>query len=478
MSPKQDKSQPLTELLEQSLKQWHTKESPIDLTKVLPNLIRQTKVAWQRKNTPLTYQTTNQLLYDLLEDLAKAAPDAAKLLRQRYIDDETGFAVANSMGISESFFYRRRREALLALTEVAITNENEARLHHINRLENRLEKPSYHQLFGLNNLRNRLSHLICQKSDIKLFCLAGIGGIGKTSLADTLAREVISKGCFDEFAWISARREQFTTWGEINSLDSPALTPAELITKLDQQLSEITTPPRPYDETLATLKTRLTQQSYLIILDNLETAADYQELLPILRELGQFAWILVTSRVRIHKQADVHITNLSELSLTDVDALIRDEAFRRGIDDLAEAPAKTITQIYDVVGGNPLALKLIIGQVQVRSLSTVLSDLKEARGQRTEALYNYIYQQAWNLLDNTARRVLLIMPLVAMPGATLNHLIGATKLNYDDLDQALNLLIRLSLLNVGGTLDERRYYIHRLTETFLHTQVTKWGEQV
>ncbi len=417
----------------------------------------------------------NQLLLDLLEALAGADAEAAALLRRRYIDDETGFAVANSLGISESAFYRHRREALLALAEIAIDREDEARSAHITRLESRLETPSYHQLFGLTNLQARLSALLDRKSDIKLICLSGIGGIGKTSLADTLAREVIAKGCFDEVAWVSARQQQFAPWGEIQETGGPALTPAELLIALDRQLSGLASPPRPLAEILSALKTRLAEQSHLIILDNLETAADYKELLPILRELSQLAWILLTSRVRVHEQPDIHVTNLTELSLAEAESLIRDEAFRRGIDDLAEAPAGTMAQIYDIAGGNPLALKLIVGQVQLRSLSTVLANLSEARGRRVEALYEYIYRQAWDLLDHIAQRVLLTMPLVASPGATFDHLAGTTKLAYNDLERALDLLIRLSLVDVGGPFEERRYQIHRLTESFLHKQVAKWS---
>jgi hypothetical protein len=249
-----------------------------------------------------------------------------------------------------------------------------------------------------------------------------------------------------------------------------------LLVALNQQLSETPLPPRPAsaEELLAALKGRLKNRPHLLILDNLETAVDYQEILPLLRELNQWAWILLTSRVALHEQPNLHLTNLAELPLSDAADFIRDEARRRGITDLAEASPEHISQIYDIAGGNPLALKLIIGQVHLRSLPTILTDFKEARGQKVEALYTFIYQRAWHLLDDTARRVLITMPLVAAPGTTLEHLAGVSEVAYNQLDQALDLLICLSLVQVGGSLTERRYSIHRLTETFLHKQVTKW----
>lgn len=475
MSVKPDDSQKLGELLEQGLKQWHEPGTQLDLTATLPALGRRAKAAWPAKSTLTTGQLTNQLLLDLLETLAEVDTAAAGLLRRRYIDDETGFAVANTLGISESAFYRLRREALARLAELARSREAEAWVGQVSRLEARLEPAAYHQLFGLAPLQERLLERLCEKSDRRLFCLAGLGGIGKTSLADALARAVIRRGCFDELAWVSARQQQFAPWGEIQETGQPALTAEALVQAFETQLSESPPPPRPPAENLAALKARLAGQSHLLILDNLETAADYQALLPTLRELGQAAWILITSRVAIHEQPDVHLTSLTELEQPVAAALLRDEADRRGLDELAQAPDGTLAQIYTVVGGNPLALKLVVGLVQVRSLTTVLADLREARGQRSEALYDYIYRQAWALLDEPARRVLLTMPLVADPGTTLAHLAGMTGLPYDELDRALERLVRLSLVNVGGDLQERRYSIHRLTETFLHKQVTKWS---
>lgn len=465
----------IVELLEHALKQWHHKDAMLALDEALPHLVRQTAAAWPEGGAPVARRAANQVLLDLLEALAETNAEAATLLRRRYIDDETGFAVANLLGISDSAFYRQRREALQVLADIALSREDEARSARITRLESRLEAPTYHQLFGVTELQARLNRLLHPQSDIRLICLTGMGGIGKTALADSLAREFIARGEFADLAWVSARQQQFGLTGEIQETGYPVLTPGELIVALDRQLSDVPSPPRPPAEILSVLKVRLAKGPHLIVVDNLETTEDYQELIPLLRELSQSAWILVTSRVGAYDQPDVHTINLTELTPTDAEALVRDEAFRRGLNELAEAPAETMTQIYDIAGGNPLALKLIIGQVQVRSLSTVLADLSEARGWRVEALYEFIYRRAWNLLDDIARRVLLAMPLVAAPGAGLNHLTGVTGLAGDDLYDALDLLIRLSLVTIGGPLNERRYQIHRLTETFLHKQVTKWS---
>ena len=128
--------------------------------------------------------------------------------------------------------------------------------------------------------------------------------------------------------------------------------------------------------------------------------------------------------------------------------------------------------IYKVAGGNPLALKLIVGQICVLPLSQVLQNLKQARGKAIDDLYTYIYWQAWHALDTASQKLLLIMPLVQ--GGTFEQLAALSEFLRDELEEALDHLIRLSLVEVRGDFEQRRYQIHRLTETFLLHEVIKW----
>lgn len=46
--------------------------------------------------------------------------------------------------------------------------------------------------------------------------------------------------------------------------------------------------------------------------------------------------------------------------------------------------------IYERVGGNPLAIRLVVGQLHVHALDTVLADLLEVRADEASALYSYL----------------------------------------------------------------------------------------
>jgi hypothetical protein len=76
------------------------------------------------------------------------------------------------------------------------------------------------------------------------------------------------------------------------------------------------------------------------------------------------------------------------------------------------------------------------------------------------------------MLDTASRKLLLVMPLAQ--NGPFDQLMTLTNLDRDTLNQALQGLVTLSLVQVGGNLQERRYTIHRLTETFLLNEAIQW----
>jgi DNA-binding MarR family transcriptional regulator len=116
-----------------------------------------------------------------------------------------------------------------------------------------------------------------------------------------------------------------------------------------------------------------------------------------------------------------------------------------------------------------------VGQSHVHALDHILANLRAARGQTIEHFYTYIYRQAWDALDETARRVLLVMPLVSSLGGTLEHIRKVSSLELGAVTDALGHLVYLNLVDSRGDLKTRRYTIHNLTATFLQEQVIRWG---
>jgi hypothetical protein len=160
------------------------------------------------------------------------------------------------------------------------------------------------------------------------------------------------------------------------------------------------------------------------------------------------------------------------LSQADAAALLKYEAETRDLPALAQASPAQLESIYQVVGGNPLALKLVAGQLSVLPLAQVLDTLRQAGSKTVEDLYTYIYWQAWELLSPAGKQTLVVMPL-AQEGS-FEEVMEESELDAAQAGQALRELAGLSLVEVGGDLERPRYSIHRLTETFLLNEVIKW----
>ena len=335
-----------------------------------------------------------------------------------------------------------------------------------------LNLPTAQRLFGVEPAKQRLYDILDRPVPPWLVAIDGIGGIGKTSLAAAIVREFMTSDRFYGIAWISAKQEEFLPGGGLGMVDKPALDADTLVDALLEQLGDDISLARSTAEKIALLTDLLKQHPYLVVIDNLETVRDYEALLPLLRNLMQPTKFLMTSRNSLREYPDFFCYSIDELNQTDTIAFLHYEADLRGSTALVDAPRAQLARIHKVVGGNPLALKLVIGQLSIFSLSQILENLMAARGKKIDQLYTYIYWQAWQTLEPASQQALLAMPLAQR--GTFNQLAILSELDLDDLNEALDQLVALSLIQVIGDLDERRYYIHRLTETFLLNEVVKW----
>lgn len=186
--------------------------------------------------------------------------------------------------------------------------------------------------------------------------------------------------------------------------------------------------------------------------------------------------VLLTTRNNLFQYPEVFHFKVDELSADAALAFARSEAERRNLPLLAQANDDDLMPIFETVGGNPLAIRLVVGQTYIHSLQEVLQDLVEARGKSIESLYNYIFWHAWNSLDEPAREAWLLMPIANGGGMRLSHLAEIAELDPSDLRHALDQLVTLNLVDRRGDLSESRYTIHALTRTFLQNQVLKWGQ--
>lgn len=451
-----------------SFKMWHkgsSKGSPLD-DLALFNQLRNQEHSIRR--------ATNQVLFDGLEALQTEHPKHTNFLRQRFIDGRSIQEMANEHNIGHTMAHKIQREALDHLTEVLSDMERQATAEREKELAKRLPPATYQNLQGAEeHLKQLKDAFICSELSF-LASICGIGGIGKTSLADRLLRQIVRQGLFEGFGWVSAQQEVLNLGGGLKKINKPALTAETLVERLVEQLLDFTPAQLSGQQAFNALQGRLKEESHIIVIDNLETVRDVESLLPTLRRLANPSKFLLTSRKSLYAEPDIYHFEVPELSLENALQLIRQEATLRHLPHLLAASDDDLEPIYDTVGGNPLALRLVVGQTHIHHLSVVLNDLACARGESIENLYSYIYRQAWENLDEETRRLFLAMPLVIETGGVLSQMARVTRLEPPALRKSLYLLVTLNLVDVRHDLTESRYSIHNLTRTFLQEQVAKW----
>lgn len=455
----------------QAIKAWRS-DAPDDTPLGYLFLVQSALAA----GSPTPRHATNQVLLAAIDAMAEIYDREAEVLRLRFLNGELVYAVANRYNIAEPTLYRLQTQALDRLADTLAAMERQASQKRLDQLEARLEPPTVANLVGVAEHVEFLLDRLSQPEGPGLLLVEGIGGIGKTTLADAVLRRIIRLRLTGDIGWVSARRQQIDLAGALWSTDRPALTPEALLDALARQLLPGAPPFASSDRALAALRSHLAKHPAVVVVDNLETVADVAALLPALRQLAGPTRFLLTSRRSLYAEPDLYHYRLPELAEADALLLVRQEAQRRNLPDLLAAGDAELRPIVATVGGNPLALRLVVGQTHVHPLRVVLEDLTAARGPSVEALYSYLYRRAWDSLDELARRALLAMPLTTARGADLDTLAEITGLDAGNLRGALTRLVDLNLVDSRGDLNERRFAIHALTRSFLMEQVVRWRE--
>ena len=469
------KTESIENLLEarihQALRYWH---DPARTDGVLTDLLAFAEPA---PGAPLDPRTrTNDFLRTALQRLATEQPIDAELLTARFIERIPADQVALKLKFAESTIFMKQNQAIKRLAKVVAELEADAWRDRRRRVDDRIPVPAAIDPIGHEAHLNHLLDLLQGASAPWIISLEGIGGIGKTTLAAALTRTVAATRTFADFGWVSAKAGILDLGGAIRAVPQPALTVRALVADLLRQLA-----PEAADSLLATpemalsfLRSRLKRTPHLIVIDNLETVADLEALAPALLTLANPTKFVLTSRKRLVEESGIYLYPVPELSEGDALALVRQEATLRNLPEVAAAPDADLRPIVATVGGNPLALLLVVGLTHVHSLPVVLRHLREARGLPAENLYTFVYRQAWDALDERHRQVLLAMPLTAVRGETLEFVAAICDLPPAATADALHRLYTLNLITVNGDLHHRRYAIHSLTRTFLQEQVARW----
>ncbi len=330
-----------------------------------------------------------------------------------------------------------------------------------------LPPATHHHLFGVKPLLAQINQWSLDEAAFPMLSLEGIGGIGKTTVARAAARQLAAQANWADIFWVSAQQNDFD-WqhGRVRPLaNAPTLT-TDIINRLADQMGYAHLAGLDTTEKLQQLRPACQSNPYLIIIDNLETVADLDDLVPHLTPLAQPTRFLLTSRHTLSQYGFVQSVPVRNLSYEDSYALVQSELARRPR-DFQLAPA-TMNRIYDLVGGLPLALKLLAAQLGKLPLEELLHQLVHSSQME---MYSFIYRRSWASLSEAARQLLVSLHDVSLDGADLAWIEYMADLPPASFTPALAQLIDYSLLETDGNVHQPLYRLHRLTTTFLRSEI-------
>ncbi len=340
-----------------------------------------------------------------------------------------------------------------------------------------LPSKGYSQLIGRNKYVGEILAALREPDAKSMIGVDGMGGIGKTALVREVAEQCKKEELFDTFIWIQAAKQPFSlSQGEQGTA---ALTFGTVLDELLRQFGLVNLHKLKQDEKVARIKILLKSRRVLVVLDNLETAKEPQDdIAQQFKPLLYPSKMLLTSRRRF--KTDLYAFHLDDLQSDDSVLFARQTARERNIDRVANASSGELLQIAKTTG-SPLALKLIVGQLESKPLNVVLEQITKMRVPTTDEdeylkFYRFIFAESWRLCSENSKKLLISMAHFAPNiGGKHEAIKVASDLPDDLLNQCIQELWRSSLLEIGesSNLKTMRYYLHALTQYFVLSDIVK-----
>lgn len=302
--------------------------------------------------------------------------------------------------------------------------------------------------------------------------ISGLGGLGKTASAIEIARRCLNAGAFDRVLGDSAKLE-FLIDGRISRLEDKArLSYERFLNELAIQLGKLEIQTKSLSEKQRIVQELLNTDRYLVIIDNLETADDANQIVREFPPLLGKSRAIITSREIVARSKMPISANLEDLEESDAIKFLRQDAEVMQCEGIKRAKDVQLREIFDCIGRQPLALKLIVGQISNFGLDETLNNIKsrEDKVHGISDLYRFIYWDSWQSLSSTAQRILIHIGIQSAP-VSFRILKHAFRTENDELMSAIAQLIARSLIISTNLKGEHRYGIHDLTRQFIHSDL-------
>ena len=319
-------------------------------------------------------------------------------------------------------------------------------------------KPAYHnlpsrdytRLVGREAEAKKILELLSFEWAIPCISIEGIGGSGKTTLALDIAYRCLKASndiylerepknhlpSFELIVFTSAKGHFFTARGVLPRLRKEK-TLVDIFTSIVRTISFYNSQTVSFGETYEQIYKCLANMRTLLIIDNLDTLEEQQQVLSFLYELPPTVKALITSR----EKTPFNTVALSSLTKTEALILIQQQADEKQIDlNLLQC-----VQLYQTTGGIPAAIIYAMSQLASGyTFDSVTSQLMPTQGDFCRFYFESSVQQ---LKGKPAHKFLMALSLFTKPASAEALKAVANVNNSLDAADGLAKLQQLSLIN-------------------------------
>lgn len=454
--------------LESALRDWHNpEEPPAGLFATLHLAQAKRPRVFFAEPVPPEREVQNILLTYLLAETAVTEPESVALLQAHFIEQQSVEQIAEEQGVATAVIQEKLGQGLQKVSQTLLEQESQIRQKHQAYAQHFFPKPTYSQYIGRYELRQQIKQQLLNLADPWLIGLVGHGGIGKTALARAVIEELLPYCYFERIVWLTAEHQ------DIMGQPIPAeLLFSSFLRPLCRQLDLELSPQADTDAIFGMIIQYLKTRPCLVVIDNLEYTADSDYIHNRLSQLTNPSKVLLLRRAQPRPTPNLTPHFLTELPLETAVELLAHQLVHIG--QPSRLTPSEMSDIYYLLGGNPLALKLVANITGYIPLPTITAELTPYKTEPIGMLYRQLHTLAWQTLEETEQQLLQVMPLISESGAAMPQLRAVSALPDEELEVAIQKLLLRPLLEERGTLRDRRYGIHLLTRAFLHSEIIDW----
>lgn len=416
----------------------------------------------------------NQILDELLQVLKKQNGNHEEILRLRFIDGQKRGVVAAQFFIEETTLDYRQGKALDALTGLLLDREQAVRDSRRREQLMLIPTAQYDAFVGQSEIRDELLELLNEPKAPWIGMVLGLGGLGKTALADVVTRDLIQQLSFYQVCWIRLEAEEQN--GRFQSVEKSI---SDFLRQISGILWGDFDPAIHQSQLLLQIQKYFKQRRTLLILDNIESQPILNRLLELVSNWVNPSKVLITTRVDSSNLVPVYKQPIDALSASDARALMVSLAHLNKLTSVADLADDKFKQLYSIIGGHPLMIQLVVKLIAYQPFDQILYDLRHVQSSQMEEVFRKIFWKVWGLLRPESQQLLKVMPLVSDLGASARYLRSASGLSEERFWEAIRQLSELSLLEIWDTqeLQDKRYGIHHLTRTFIKSDIYHRGNR-